>query len=95
MFPFYNSLFYRPEQRQLSRPHSFHSGSPKLQRAASLASPLDRRSKKSMLIRWCQMMTQDYDVSNSTSIYIYMYVHLLTVCVHSFVYASIYKYFIF
>ena len=72
MFRFYNSWFYRPEQRQLSRPHSFHSDSPKLKRAVSLASPLDRRSKKSMLIRWCQLMTEDYDVSSSTSIYVYI-----------------------
>jgi hypothetical protein len=35
--------------------------SPKLKRAASLASPLDRRTKRAMLLRWCQIMTDEYD----------------------------------
>lgn len=34
---------------------------PKLQRTVSLSSPVNRRSKKSKLLRWCQIMTDGYD----------------------------------
>jgi len=34
----------------------------KLQRAQTYAGGLDRRSKKALLLRWCQIVTDDYDV---------------------------------
>ena len=35
----------------------------KMERRATVGFGLDRSSKKSRLLRWCQIVTQEYDVS--------------------------------
>ena len=38
----------------------------KLERRATVGSGLDKTSKKARLLRWCQIVTEDYDVSSDT-----------------------------
>lgn len=49
-------------------------------RATSFQSPIENHSKKSKLLRWCQIMTENYDVRVNIIILFYEIINSLFVC---------------
>lgn len=59
-------LLYRrersPAQHKLTRPHSVILPNRQVS-TSSFTAPMDNRSKRAKLLRWCQIMTDSYEVS--------------------------------
>lgn len=65
--------------RSLSHDHKPNSYDRKLERRATVGFGLDKSSKKSRLLRWCQVITEDYDVSLASVVFALSLLNLFTI----------------